>query len=72
MSRISKPRPRHGTIQSSAQLFGELGKMFMKPNVFSAQERAVFLNESFLQLKDSLSQAELRKLRMVVRNSNPD
>jgi hypothetical protein len=56
------------SLQSSAQLFGQLGEMFSKPdNGLSAQNVSEAINKSVLQLQKHASFAELLDLRDVVR-----
>ena len=68
MSAIVKYKPPQVSVQSSAQLFGQLGEMFSQPNeTFSAQKVSAALNKSVRQLQMHMSLAELVTLRDVVR-----
>ncbi|MET0964220.1 MAG: hypothetical protein ABWY05_15605 [Noviherbaspirillum sp.] len=68
MSTIAKHKSPQVPLQSSAQLFSELGEMFLKPDKgFSAQKVSASLNKSLRQLQDHVSPAELVTLRNVVR-----
>jgi hypothetical protein len=68
MSVISKHKSPLVSLQSSAQLFGQLGEMFSKPdNGLSAQNVSAAINKSLRQLQKHASFAELLDLRDVVR-----
>ena len=68
MSAIAKHKPPQVSLQSSAQLFGQLGEMFSVPNnSISVREVSATLNKSVRQLQDHSSPAELITLRNVVR-----
>ena len=68
MSAIAKHKPPQVSLQSSAQLFGQLGEMFSKPGkAFSVQTMSAALNKSVRQLQNHMSPAELVTLRNVVR-----
>ena len=65
---ITKHKPPLVSLQSSAQLFGQLGEMFSKPdNGLSAQKVSAAINKSVRQLQKHVSFAELLDLRDVVR-----
>jgi hypothetical protein len=68
MSAIAKHKPLQVSIQSSTQLFGQLGEMFSKPNkAFSTQKVSAARNKSVRQLQNHVSLSELVTLRNVVR-----
>ena len=68
MSAIAKHKPPQVSVQSSAQLFGQLGEMFSKPDkAFSADKVFAALNKSMRQLQNHANIAELITLRNVVR-----
>ena len=68
MSAIAKHKPPQVPVQSSAQLFGQLGEMFSKPGqALSVDKVSAALNKSMRQLQNHASIAELITLRNVVR-----
>ncbi|WP_295751589.1 hypothetical protein [Undibacterium sp.] len=68
MSAITKHKPPMVSLQSSAQLFRQLGEMFSKPdNDLSAQKVSAAISKSVRQLQKHASFAELLDLRDVVR-----
>ena len=68
MSAIAKHKPPQVSVQSSAQLFGQLGEMFSQPGkAFSVDTVSTALNKSMLQLQQHVRIAELITLRNVVR-----
>lgn len=68
MSVTTKHKPPMVSLQSSAQLFGQLGEMFSKPDhALSAQNVSAAINKSLRQLQKHASFAELLDLRDVVR-----
>jgi hypothetical protein len=68
MSVIAKHKPPQVSLQPSALLFGQLGKMLSKPDQdFSAQKLSAALNKSVRQLQNQSSTAEMVTLRDVVR-----
>ena len=68
MSAIAKHKPPQVSLQSSAQLFGQLGEIFSKPGkAFSVDKVSAALNKSMRQLQNHASLAELITLRSVVR-----
>jgi hypothetical protein len=68
MSVTTKHKPPMVSLQSSAQLFRQLGEMFSKPdNGVSAQNVSAAINKSVRQLQKHASFAELLDLRDVVR-----
>ena len=68
MSAIAKHKPLQVSVQSSAQLFGQLGEMFSQSGkAFSVDKVSAALNKSMRQLQHHASLAELITLRNVVR-----
>ena len=68
MSAIAKHKRAQVSLRSSAELFGQLGEMFSKPNkAISAQKVSAAINKSVRQLQNHVSLAELVTLRNVVR-----
>ena len=68
MSAIAKHKPPQISLQSSAQLFGQIGEMLSKPdNLASAQKVSAALQKSVRKLQNQVSFAELLNLRDVVR-----
>lgn len=68
MSTIAKHKTAQIALESSAQLFGQLGAMFSKQDeAFSAQKLTAALNKSVQQLQHQMSHAELVTLRNIVR-----
>lgn len=68
MSAIAKHKTGQIALQSSAELFGQLGAMFSKPDkAFSAQKLTAALSKSVQQLQHQMTHAELVTLRNIVR-----
>lgn len=68
MSAIAKHKPLKGSRQASAQLFGQIGEMFSKPdNPMSAQKVSAVVQKSVRQVQKHMSFAELLALRDFVR-----
>ncbi|WP_426078673.1 hypothetical protein [Janthinobacterium sp. PSPC3-1] len=68
MSATAKNKSASISITSSAELFGQLGKMFADPDLtWQTQKIRALLGKSVLQMRDQISGAEMEVLRKVVR-----